>query len=272
MSTAGGPMGMMSAGGAAGGGGAAGAGGAFWKMWDTIDEQRKYDRSRRDQKYFQNRQFEYQKMLDKYGHDLQFDMWNKTNYKAQLEHMKAAGLNPALMYGSAGAPGTTGSQGGGSAAGGQKPDSGAQGNFSMLTAQAQIEMMQSQANLNNAQAKKVGGVDTEGVKQQIAESVARESNLNAEEELKVQQKLNLISEKALTDERKKLEARKNEKKLTGSYIVDAMHVIGLDPIGNEEDMWIARGLIGLWLGKDYVKLITDMRKPKNKVKRITYKD
>jgi len=165
-----GQMGMMS-----GGGGSGGAGGAIWKMWDTIDEQRKYDRSRRDAKYFQNRQFEYQKMLDKYGHDLQFDMWNKTNYKAQLEHMKAAGLNPALMYGSAGAPGTTGSQGGGSAAGGQKPDSGAQGNFSMLTAQAQIDMMQSQANKNNAEAEAISGY-------QKGESEARTGKLGKEVE------------------------------------------------------------------------------------------
>jgi hypothetical protein len=43
------------------------------------------------------------------------DMWNKTNYGAQVGHMKDAGLNPALMYKGAGAGGTTGSQGGGSA-------------------------------------------------------------------------------------------------------------------------------------------------------------
>jgi hypothetical protein len=31
------------------------------------------------------------------------DMWNKTNYGAQVEHMKNAGLNPALMYKGSGA-------------------------------------------------------------------------------------------------------------------------------------------------------------------------
>lgn len=53
------------------------------------------------------------------GHDLQYDMWNKTNYGNQVKHMKDAGLNPALMYGSAGQGGQTGSQGGGSASMGQ---------------------------------------------------------------------------------------------------------------------------------------------------------
>jgi hypothetical protein len=60
----------------------------------------------------------YQQELNQQGHDLQFDMWNKTNYGAQVKHMLEAGLNPALMYGSAGQGGSTGSQTGGSAGGG----------------------------------------------------------------------------------------------------------------------------------------------------------
>jgi hypothetical protein len=60
-----------------------------------------------------------QKSLNKQGHELQMDMWNKTNYGAQKDHMLEAGLNPALMYGMSGGGGaTTGSQGGGSAQGG----------------------------------------------------------------------------------------------------------------------------------------------------------
>ena len=31
------------------------------------------------------------------GRDIQMDIWNKTNYEAQLKHLKAAGLNPSLM-------------------------------------------------------------------------------------------------------------------------------------------------------------------------------
>ena len=35
------------------------------------------------------------------------EMWNKTNYEAQLKHMEAAGLNPGLMYGMGGSGGAT---------------------------------------------------------------------------------------------------------------------------------------------------------------------
>ncbi len=71
------------------------------------------------QKELMDIQHKNQQGLNQQGHDLQMDMWNKTNYGAQKEHMKAAGLNPAMMYGQGGAGGTTaGSQGGGSAASG----------------------------------------------------------------------------------------------------------------------------------------------------------
>ena len=103
--------GSSSGGGAGWGGAAGGVVGAFMGIGQA---QRQYHR----QKKLNVQQYGHQRMLNQQGHDLQYDMWNKTNYKAQLEHMKAAGLNPALMYGSAGAPGTTGSQGGGSAQGG----------------------------------------------------------------------------------------------------------------------------------------------------------
>ena len=36
-----------------------------------------------------------------------YEMWEKTNYDAQVEQMKKAGLSPALMYGQAGAGGGT---------------------------------------------------------------------------------------------------------------------------------------------------------------------
>jgi hypothetical protein len=45
--------------------------------------------------------------LNRHGQELAMDMWNQTNYKAQVDHMKKAGLNPALMYGSAGQGGST---------------------------------------------------------------------------------------------------------------------------------------------------------------------
>lgn len=101
----------------AGGGAAIGAASAGIGMLGGIGQaNRQYHR----QKKLMGVQQQNQMALNQQGHDLQMDMWNKTNYKAQMEHMKAAGLNPALMYGMSGGGGTTaGSQGGGSAASGQ---------------------------------------------------------------------------------------------------------------------------------------------------------
>ena len=71
------------------------------------------------QKELMDLQNQQQERLNKQGHQMQYDMWKKTSYPGQMEMMKEAGLNPALMYGMSGGGGvTTGSQGGGSAAGG----------------------------------------------------------------------------------------------------------------------------------------------------------
>lgn len=42
----------------------------------------------------------------------ELDIWDKTNFKAQVKHAKAAGLSPALLYGGAGAGGATTGGGG----------------------------------------------------------------------------------------------------------------------------------------------------------------
>lgn len=71
------------------------------------------------QKELMGIQLKNQQELNKQGNELQFDLWNKTNYGAQVKHMNEAGINPALLYGQSGGGGaTTGSQGGGSAQGG----------------------------------------------------------------------------------------------------------------------------------------------------------
>ena len=47
-------------------------------------------------------QMQNQMQLNQQGHDLQMQMWENTNFPAQVEMMEAAGLNPALMYSKAG--------------------------------------------------------------------------------------------------------------------------------------------------------------------------
>lgn len=104
-----------------------------------------------DQEKLMGIQMANQMALNQQGHDLQLDMWNKTNYEAQIKHMIKAGLNPGLMYGQSGGGGTTtGSQSGGSASGGNAPQGGMP-----MELMAQMAQIASQTRLNNAQAGKL---------------------------------------------------------------------------------------------------------------------
>lgn len=110
------------------------------------------------------------KELAQNAHELQLDMWNKTNYEAQVEHLKNAGLNPGLMYGMGGGGGVTAGAGNmGSASGGSAADSASQANAETAKAgmamqlgmmKAQMDVLKSQADKNKAEAAKIAGVDT----------------------------------------------------------------------------------------------------------------
>ena len=54
----------------------------------------------------------------------EMQMWEDTNYSAQKEQMRKAGLNPALMYGMGGGGGTTVGGGGGAVSAGEAPKGG----------------------------------------------------------------------------------------------------------------------------------------------------
>ena len=51
------------------------------------------------------KQHEYNEDSANAAQERAYEMWEKTNYAAQIEQMKKAGLSPALMYGQAGAIG-----------------------------------------------------------------------------------------------------------------------------------------------------------------------
>ena len=223
-------------------------------------------RNYRNNRNLMGLQNEYQRGLNQQGHDLQMDMWNKTNYGAQVEHMKNAGLNPALMYGSAGQGGTTGSQSGGSASMGSSQQGKVMDLQNALLG-AQIKGMEAKANSDNANAEATRGYQadesssrTNVNKQNVLESIARTSNVEKDTELKAQKKLESISQEALNTTKQGLEQLKLDKGLTGNALIDGFKTLGLDPIGNNEDMYIARGMVALWLGKDYVKMLTGFGK------------
>ncbi len=100
-------------------------------------------------------QQENQMELNQQGAELQYDMWKKTNYGPQVEQMRKAGLNPALMYGMKGGGGTTtGSQSGGSAQGGQAP-------MAKMMDINQAQKLKAETELINAQKNKLDA-DTKG--------------------------------------------------------------------------------------------------------------
>jgi len=219
-------------------------------------ERRNYRNNRR----LMELQHQNQMGLNRQGHDLQMDMWNKTNYGAQVEHMKNAGLNPALMYKGAGAGGTTGSQTGGSASMGNSQQ-GKVMDLSNALIGAQIEGLKAKATKDLSDA----GVNPSKIglnEQAIAESISRVNNIDKDTELKAQKKLESISQEALNTVKKDLKQLKLDKGLTGNALIDGFKTLGLDPIGNEDDMYIARGMVALWLGKDYLKLLVDFKKPR----------
>ena len=111
-------------------------------------------------------QAKYNKEQADYSQQLALDMWNATNYESQVEHMKAAGLNPALLYSKGGAGGST------SGAGTAAPVSdGTTQAVSMGLQAKQIAIGQAQQMAETAktvaEAAKISGVDTESVKTSI---------------------------------------------------------------------------------------------------------
>lgn len=148
------------------------------------------ERQRKQQQALTNIQTNAQKDLTAYSYGKQMDMWNATNYEAQVAHLKAAGLNPGLLYGKGGGgAATTGTAGATSVAGAQAPAGGQEAiGMGMQLQQAalmnaQKEVLESQAKLNNVTADKAAGVDTELTKTQTASLTQGIENQKAQERL-----------------------------------------------------------------------------------------
>jgi hypothetical protein len=124
-------------------------------------------------------QFMNQTGLNIQGHQLQFEMWLKTNYPAQVEQMKKAGLNVGLMYGMKGGGGTTtGSQGGGSAAGGQAglgmaPQRRKEMQVAELMMGLQMDKLKADTKLVEAQAENESGGEKDKLQEEVNALIAK---------------------------------------------------------------------------------------------------
>lgn len=159
--------------------------GALYSMFgpsrDTLRREQ-----REDQQEFTNMQVNANKDLASYTSGLQFDMMNKTAAPWQVEKLKEAGLNPALMYGtSGGGGGTTGSASAGSASSGQAASSAATraNEIGMGMQLAQMGLMTAQAEKTKAETEKIKGADTELAKAQTGKTTTETGLANIQLEV-----------------------------------------------------------------------------------------
>ena len=228
----------------------------------------------RRQKELMGIQNKYQRGLNKQGHDLQFDMWNKTNYRAQMEHMKAAGLNPALMYGSAGQGGQTGSQGGGSAQGGNAAGFNAMDLSNMMLVKAETELKKKQGDLAKSQADAISGYQKGESESRTGVNVAQTKkieeeigNISADTVKKVQETTNLKTIDEVNEferQLKKLRKERGDKGfLQGDMLGNLLQAVNMDPVNNEADrLFLQAILIGMGVlraGTDIGKIITSLK-------------
>lgn len=128
------------------------------------------------------KQHEYNEASANAAQERAYEMWEKTNYAAQINQMKKANLSPALMYGQGGAGGGTvsGAQGQGTS---QPTDrsiemklKGQEMGLQLANLASQIKLNESQANKNNAEADKTAGVDTKLAENTIENLISQTKN------------------------------------------------------------------------------------------------
>lgn len=172
-------------------------------------------RQLQQQRHLTDMQFDAQRRMLDYSKQKELEMWKATNYPAQVAQLKQAGLNPGLLYGMSGGGGTTVGGGspsisGGTAAGHSgEPQALAGMGMQLGMMAAQQELLKSQARLNNVEADKKAGVDTQEAKTRIANILQGVENQKAQQEL-TQVQTNI----ARLDERLKDETIDNMEELT----------------------------------------------------------
>lgn len=136
------------------------------------------ERQVKQQQKLTDQQVAAQKELAQNAKELEYQQWLDTNYSAQVEQLKKAGLNPALVYGSAGEGGTTGAGGQGAATGGHASDEASRKLANIQNAELGLRLGRQKAEIENIKAdtmqKKAEAKTTEGSRDILIEKLKQE--------------------------------------------------------------------------------------------------
>ena len=163
--------------------------GLSWSPEKAMKEQWKYNKN------IMALQNQYQQQAAAQSQQYAKEFWDYTNAENQVQHLKNAGLNMGLMYGQSGA-------GGMGASGGARQESPEQPQGNPVSMALQTQQIEQQRRMNDAQialaeaqakkaeeeAKKIGGVDTDKVVQEIKTMIQQEGWYKADADLRIQLK------------------------------------------------------------------------------------
>lgn len=141
-----------------------------------------------------------QKEMGMFNIERQMELWNRTNAKAQMEQYKKAGLNPALMYGTGGAGGSTAAAMAGNV--GQAsadPKPGGHPGMTMMMP-AQVKLIEAQTRNLDADTAKKSGVETQVGQTTIEKLKAETSNTKIQTAIaNIERDIKEITQEDITD-------------------------------------------------------------------------
>lgn len=132
-------------------------------------EKRKRDQIEQQQKMTDMATAQSMKIMEQQRNH-QMQTWRDTNYSAQMEEMRKAGLNPAMMYAGGGEGGSTASVAGGMGSSGKASDEASMAEaqtkkmgmgLEMAMMEAQVENLKANTEKQKAEAEFTGGAKTE---------------------------------------------------------------------------------------------------------------
>lgn len=168
------------------------------------------------------RQVKASKELSDYQYELEMKKWRETGYKAQVQQLKEAGLNPAMMYGMGGGGGQSSAVGSGGGVGAGEGSKGIAAGMGMQLQllKAQKENIEADTENKRAQAGYTSGPQTGKTEQETRTGKATEGNVLQDTDKKIQETKNVELENIMKDYLMNFNEKGEEVGITGSISVN----------------------------------------------------